>query len=83
VSIHGRGEKGLNGKPIDTIRVASVFTDMDGHFRIDGLIPGIEYEISYRELKPRGRGGVLANVSALTPGEERDVGEQRVKGKEQ
>jgi hypothetical protein len=67
---------------IEMVRLGSVFTDADGKFRLDGLVPNVEYELDYRELKPNGRGGTLLKAEKIGPGAERDLGELKVTKKE-
>ena len=63
------------------VRHGPVFTDADGRFRIDGLVPGVACDLQFREPKPNGRGGPVTKVDGLKPGEERDLGELKVPAK--
>jgi len=63
------------------VRQGTVFTDTDGRFRIDGLVPGVACDLQFREPKPNGRGGPVTKVDGLKPGQERDLGELKVPSK--
>jgi RNA polymerase sigma factor (sigma-70 family) len=56
-------------------------TAADGHFRVDGLTPGVEYHFSYRTLRPPVRAGTLPGDVTLKPGESRDLGDITAKPK--
>jgi hypothetical protein len=75
-SIYAAG-KGADGNTVDTVRIATVFTDDDGRFRLDGLVRGVAYDLSFREMKPKGRGGPVIKGVRLDSGEERALGELR------
>lgn len=74
-SVFAPAGKGRDGKAVDTVRIATVYTDANGRFRIDGLLPGVAYDLSFREMKPKGRGGPVTKGVSLKPGEERELGD--------
>ena len=47
----------IGDKETEMVRLGSVFTNADGKFRLEGLLPDVTYDPYYRELKPSGRGG--------------------------
>ncbi|MGP0063333.1 MAG: hypothetical protein ACLQGP_06980 [Isosphaeraceae bacterium] len=51
-----------------------VMTDRDGRFRLEGIVPGLRYRLTYLDARgiDTGRGPVL---SLLKPGETRDLGD--------
>jgi RNA polymerase sigma factor (sigma-70 family) len=77
VSIYAPAGKGKDGQAVDMVRIGTVFTDADGRFRIDGLLPGVAYDLNFRAIKPGGRGslGPVTKGVGLKPGEERDLGD--------
>ena len=79
-TIYAPAGAGRDGKTVDTLRLGTFFTDATGRFKIDGLLPGVAYELNYRELGPKGRGGPVTKEAGLKPGEERDLGEIKVPG---
>jgi protocatechuate 3,4-dioxygenase beta subunit len=76
-SIYAPAGKGVDGKTVDMVRIGTVFTDANGRFRIDGLLPGVAYDLNFREFKPGGRArlGPVTGVVGLKAGEERDLGD--------
>jgi hypothetical protein len=72
----------IGDKQTGMVRLGSVFTDAEGKFRLDGLLPDETYDLYYRELKPNGRGAVLTKGAKVGTGEEREVGELKVGRKE-
>jgi RNA polymerase sigma factor (sigma-70 family) len=53
-------------------------TDGEGRFRLDGLIPGVRYDLTYHKDKPSMSGTLLKGFVAK-PGEVRDLGDIRTK----
>jgi RNA polymerase sigma factor (sigma-70 family) len=56
-----------------------VKTDKDGTFRVEGLVPGVKYQLHYAHISPEGRIeakdlGVIAEDLILKEGESRDLG---------
>jgi hypothetical protein len=54
-------------------------TDKDGHFRVEGMVPGVKYSLGYAHVSPEGRIeakdlGVIAEGLVLKEGEARDLG---------
>jgi hypothetical protein len=66
----------------EAVRIGAFGTDAGGRFRIDGLLPGVAYDLSYQEVKPNGRGGLVARGLSLKPGEARELGDLKVPPRE-
>jgi hypothetical protein len=54
-------------------------TGKDGRFRVEGMVPGVKYQLRYAHISPAGRiegkdMGTLAEDLALKEGESRDLG---------
>jgi len=77
-SIFAPAGKGADGKFAENVRLGNVFANTDGRFTIDGLLPGVTYDLHYRELRPGRRGGVLIKDVQLKPGEAKDLGDLKV-----
>jgi RNA polymerase sigma factor (sigma-70 family) len=77
-SIYAPIGRGKDARAVDRVLSGTVYTDADGRFKLDGLIPGVAYELSYREMRPKGRGGPVTNAASLKPGEVRELGELKV-----
>jgi hypothetical protein len=77
-SLFAPAGKGADGKTIDMVRISNVFTDADGRFTIDGLLPGVSYDLHFREIKPRGRGGVVIKDVRTRSGEQRELGDLKI-----
>ena len=52
-----------------------MYTDADGRFRIDGLVPGLAYDVHFKQFSPNFRSGLVAKKIMVKPGEERELGE--------
>jgi Carboxypeptidase regulatory-like domain len=77
-SVYAPSGKGADGRTVDTVRIATFYTNAEGRFRIDGLLPGVAYDLSFRERQPKGRGGPVVKAVSLKPGETQDLGDRRV-----
>jgi RNA polymerase sigma factor (sigma-70 family) len=55
-----------------------VWTDGEGRFSVEGLLPGVSYDFTYEKSSPRTPGTLLKGFVAK-PGEVRDLGEVRGK----
>jgi RNA polymerase sigma factor (sigma-70 family) len=76
-SFYAVAGKGQDAAASDTLRLGTTFTDATGKFAITGLLPGVTYEIRFREMKPKGRAGPVTKEVRLKAGETRDLGEGR------
>ena len=76
-SFYAPAGNGRDAWASDTVRLGTSFTDANGKFTIDGLLPGVSYEIRFREMKPRGRSGLVTKEVGLKPGETRELREVR------
>jgi hypothetical protein len=56
-----------------------VTTDREGKFRVEGLIPELEYTLNGRTIRPPLGHGVVASKLVLRPGETKDLGDLRFK----
>jgi hypothetical protein len=77
-SVYAPGGPGRDRRAVDTVPIATVFTDATGRFTIEGLLPGVPYQLNYREFQPPGRGGRATDEVSLKPGEDRDLGDLRM-----
>jgi hypothetical protein len=68
---------------MDSLPIATIYTDATGKFTVDGLLPGVPYKLYYREFQPARRGGPATPEVTLKPGEQRDLGELKVPAREQ
>jgi hypothetical protein len=74
------GETGPDGKAIRTLVGLDHFTRQDGTFRIDGLIPGVRYDLKYYFKEDR-REGTIARGAEVKAGETKDLGTIRMPAK--
>ncbi len=68
----------FDGDRSNAVSVGNVFTDSKGRFQLDGLIPGVPYELYFREFKPNGRSGVFAKEIRAKAGENRNLGDLKL-----
>jgi hypothetical protein len=79
--VHGR-LLDAEGSPVRNARVygskmpEDCRTDEQGRFRLDGLIPGLRYDLTYGKDNPSMSGSVLKGFIGK-PGEDRDLGDVR------
>jgi RNA polymerase sigma factor (sigma-70 family) len=57
----------------------SVRTDQEGRFRVEGVVPGLEYTLHGRTVRPSVSRGTVAAKLVLRPGETKDLGDCRLK----
>jgi hypothetical protein len=81
-TLGGIGVKGPEGVSMESVRVGTEVTDEKGVFQLVGLIPGVEYELYFREITPKGRSGIVVSGIKLKAGEKRDLGEFKIQKKE-
>jgi hypothetical protein len=73
---------GHDRRATDSVPIGTVFTDANGRFTVDGLLPGVPYRLFYREFQPARRGGPVMDELTLKPGQERNLGELKMPARE-
>ncbi len=78
--ISTNGGKSKEGATFGPVHYGHVGTRADGTFRVEGIIPGLEYEFWYFRLGPPEVGGTLVEGVRLKPGEVKDLGDVKAVG---
>jgi RNA polymerase sigma factor (sigma-70 family) len=60
-----------------------VRTDAEGRFRVEGVIPDLKYLLAVRGVRPTGPEGAIAVDLVLRAGETKDLGNVRLKNREE